>query len=446
MIKQGLVCSLMVAFFLLCFQGAILAQPKLPKDPNWLVDEEISRHVPGWNEGFIKCKPPYGGYNELTEHQEILNSWGYKARPIEEIKHLLPEPHYNVWSHPEIWGTFRINETAWEPIKPRGPMWERFMAQTKKNMGTCHLDKKGWLRNYRYGIPFPELKEDDPQIALKLVWNYFKRYQDNDRYVTMDMTTRDQAGYERHNLMLNHRLQMNGRVRPDEVTEEGLYKPNPKNLDFVYATPYVAPYNLRGTIPLYYRYNDPDKDDDMWIYIPSMRRVRRMSTAQHQDRLPGGLDWTWDNTEGFEGHVTRFDWTYLGRKELLIPVSGHSHCYYNPKGALNANDQYYQRRNCYVIKATYKEPVNMMDLILYLDPLLYTCCYSFDTDLKGRTWIVQYISQGRDKHWFYTMYDDFAFDVLRRHATRAHFAYAGSADVRLEHLTMDSLKKIYLAR
>ena len=171
-----------------------------------------------------------------------------------------------------------------------------------------------------------------------------------------------------------------------------------------------------------------------------------MATSQHQDRLPGGVDWTYDNTEGFEGHVGRFNYTYMGRQELLIPVIGHSHCYFNPDGMMNGVDQYYQRRNTYVLKISYKEPIIMTDIILYLDPLLYSACYSIDMDLKGRTWLIQLVTQGRNKDWFYTMYDDFVIDILERHGTRALFAFSGSAGYKVNDLSMTNLKKMYLSR
>ena len=430
------------------FQNSLFAafRTGLPHDPNWLVDEEISAYCEGWNKGHILCKPPRGGYNEITENQKILNSWGYKARPMEEIKDLLPEPQYNMYADPDAWGTMRINETAWEPVKPRGAMWEKFMAQTKKNKKEVYLDDKKWLRNYKYGMPFPDLDENDPKIAVKLIWNYFKRYQDNDRTVNMDITTKDRRGNERHNLLTNRRLQLNGRTKNDEHTVDGVYRPNPKNYEFIYTSPYVAPYNLRGTIAMYYRYNDPDKDDTMWVYIPSIRRIRRLSTAQHQDRVPGGLDWTWDNTECFEGNVTRFDFTYMGRKEMLVAVVAHSHTYWDPTSWMNCNDQYYQRRNCYVVKAKYKNPINMTEMILYFDPLLYTCPWSVDRDMKGRDWIIQIVTQGRDKHWFYAMYNDYAIDILRKHASRAQFSFSGSEDYTIEDLSMESMKREFLSR
>ena len=301
MVKKKLLYIILFALISFYFQGNTFAawRTGLPHDPNWLVDEELVRFSPGWNKGHIKVRAARGGVNKIVENQEIINSWGYKARPIEEIEDLLPEAIYNMYCHPEQWGTIRINETPWEAVKPRGSMWEKFLAQSEKNKKNVYLDERGWMRNYRWGIPFPDLDEKDPQIGLKLVWNYYKRYQDNDRVLRMDVAVKDRGGGERHNMMLNQRLQMSGRTRGDKNTEDGLYLPNPKNIEFVYAAPYVAPYNMRGTIALYYRYNDPDRDDDMWVYIPSIRRIRRLSTNQHQDRCPGGFDWTWDNTEGF---------------------------------------------------------------------------------------------------------------------------------------------------
>ena len=172
-----------------------------------------------------------------------------------------------------------------------------------------------------------------------------------------------------------------------------------------------------------------------------------MSVAQKQDRMPGGLDWTWDNSEGFEGHVTKFNFTYLGREEVLMPVMAHTHPYYNPASFLNANDQYYQRRNCHVVKATYKEPINMMDIILYIDPLLYEVCYSINTDTKGQLWLVQNTNRGRSKEWYYLMAGNgWIFDVQRRHGSKANFAFSGGVNMRVEDLTMDAMKKKFLAR
>jgi len=88
----------------------------------------------------------------------------------------------------------------------------------------------------------------------------------------------------------------------------------------------------------------------------------------------------------------------------------------------------------------------MTDLVLYLDPFLYTACFSGDYDIKGREWIDKFISQGRDKHWFYTMYNDWAFDIQRSHITGCLFAFSGTKDFRLSHFTMKNLMQDFLSR
>ena len=74
---------------------------------------EIPEKIPGNYEGKwygIFCtdvdpKDMVGvAYGEAFPDQKIINSWGYKAKPIEEIKDLLPEQFYNMCKHPELWG------------------------------------------------------------------------------------------------------------------------------------------------------------------------------------------------------------------------------------------------------------------------------------------------------------------------------------------------------
>jgi len=226
-LKKFFVFGVSLALFIVCFNDSLFAafRTGLPHNPDWKVDEEIADFVPGWNKGYFKCRPPKGGYNEIVEDQKKLNSWGYKARPIEEIKHLLPKANYELYSHPEIWGTIRINETAWEPVKPRGAMWEKFMAQTERNKKECYVDKDNWLRNYKYGILFPEPDENDPQIGVKLMWNFLEKFQDNDREVPMDISTKDRRGHERHNLFFYSLMQLEGQGKGWQPYPERAFPP-----------------------------------------------------------------------------------------------------------------------------------------------------------------------------------------------------------------------------
>ena len=54
-----------------------------------------------------------------------------------------------------------------------------------------------------------------------------------------------------------------------------------------------APFDARGIMLISYRYKSTDeprdqaKNDDTWVYVPTLRRVRRISTAQRTDAVVG---------------------------------------------------------------------------------------------------------------------------------------------------------------
>ena len=80
--------------------------------------------------------------------------------------------------------------------------------------------------------------------------------------------------------------------------------------------PILEPFDLKGVGFTYYRYLDPAKQDDTWLYLPSLRRVRRLSTAQRSDAL-FGQDTDRDSYGGYAGQIAWFEWKFLGEKEVL---------------------------------------------------------------------------------------------------------------------------------
>ncbi len=80
--------------------------------------------------------------------------------------------------------------------------------------------------------------------------------------------------------------------------------------------PILEPFDLKGVGGLSYRYIDPSKQDDTWLYLPSLRRVRRLSTAQRSDAL-FGQDTDVDCYYGYAGHIAWMEWKFLGEKKML---------------------------------------------------------------------------------------------------------------------------------
>ena len=343
----------------------------------------------------IQWVPPVAGFNPRFKDQKVIKSWGYKANPIEEIKDLIPGPFYDVIAHPEVWGDIRINETA--PFKWGGPLYKRYQEATEKYKGTCFVAEDGSLcggdpSGYKGGCPFP-----DPKTGDEIIWNYVKRFRGDDRSMPFDLAVVDRNGNTRYVAGENLMLYFNGR---NVCGPKPLLEPNPRGFEFMQTFGYIEPYDLRGTTPLFYRYTDPKKMDDMWMYIPALRRVRRMSAAQRCDRIPGGANLTWDMFEGFAGKPAMYKFKLIGKKTFLASRNAS----YVPmiiKGKhLRGVDDYFQRVETYIVEAVPKDPNWVFSkLVLYIDPEMYFGTYLMSYDRKGRIWNVFQYTQAADAKW-----------------------------------------------
>lgn len=57
---------------------------------------------------------------------------------------------------------------------------------------------------------------------------------------------------------------------------------------------FLEPADVRGTGFLVWSYADPNRDDDQWLYLPALHRVRRIA-AQERSRSFMGTDFTYDD-------------------------------------------------------------------------------------------------------------------------------------------------------
>jgi len=82
---------------------------------------------------------------------------------------------------------------------------------------------------------------------------------------------------------------------------------------------YQSPTNVKGTGFLTYDYPDADTDDDQWLYLPALRKVRRISAANRGDYFLG-TDLTYEDIKK-ESRIAAEDYTFvtLGTEE----VDGH---------------------------------------------------------------------------------------------------------------------------
>ena len=71
---------------------------------------------------------------------------------------------------------------------------------------------------------------------------------------------------------------------------------------------YLAPANIRGTSFLVYDYSAPDAANDQWLYLPALRKVRRIPAADRGDYFLG-TDLTFDEIRN-DNRVTLADWKF----------------------------------------------------------------------------------------------------------------------------------------
>lgn len=79
---------------------------------------------------------------------------------------------------------------------------------------------------------------------------------------------------------------------------------------------YRKPTNVKGTGFMTYDYFDAKKDDDQWLYLPALRKVRRISASDRGDYFLG-TDFTYDDIKK-EGKIEAADFKYttLGEEKI----------------------------------------------------------------------------------------------------------------------------------
>ncbi|MGH7857309.1 MAG: DUF1329 domain-containing protein, partial [Candidatus Binatia bacterium] len=148
----------------------------------------------------------------------------------------------------------------------------------------------------------------------------------------------------------------------------------------------LEPFDLKGVGGTSFRYLDPAKQDDTWLYLPSLRRVRRLSSAQRSDAL-FGQDTDVDSYYGYAGHIAWMTWKYLGKKEVLGAFHTENYPVKWAEGADWAFDDVWEKRRVHVIEGVSKlAQYAYSKRVLYIDDELWAVPYSDIYDRAGQLW------------------------------------------------------------
>ena len=334
-------------------------------------------HYP-WKDSYAKWSPGNKGFDEKYYKQDVIASYGWKAKDVEEIKGLLPPFLYEILKKPDVWGPRRVNVTKYIPND--GALWKAYQEATKKYKGTAKIDKDGWLRGYKAGCPFP-----NPKNGQELLWNFKKKFTEDDRILGTVTIITNRRGQDRYQTSDGNLMFFDGRLA---IAPKPLYTPNPNNYSRIDVYANAHPYEMQGTLSVIMQYDDPNREDKFWLYLPAMRRVRHLSAAQRTDRLPGGQDIMWENFDTFNGSAAAYNAKMLGRKEILVVHNGYPKSEWIEHAHLAGPNDFYQKVNVYVNELTPKNPdFPFSKFIHYLDPDTFNAYYGEWYDKKGRLYL-----------------------------------------------------------
>ena len=251
------------------------------------------------------------------------------------------------------------------------------------------------LQNYVAGLPFPTIDPNDPQAAVKVMWNAAYKWLATDDLDARDFSAdagpigSDGAGMrvERHfQLGFLRRLFYNGRLYVDPRPE----RPNPEGIRYRESLhPVVEPHDLRGVGMTSVRFIAPQRPDESWLYLPHLRRVRRLTNAQRSDAL-FNQDIDTDSYFGYSGHIGWMDWKFLGERTVLAPMHGtHYPVRWGEGSADFAFDDVWEPRRVYVIEGTSRLPQYAYSKrVLFVDAETFVVPLSDIYDHNGQLWKV----------------------------------------------------------
>ena len=276
---------------------------------------------------------------------------------------------------------------------------EQYLAATEHYRGQARIGPDGSLENWTAGRPFQPDEIDckgDPQAGLKIMWDFQAGGGDGQAhffYSYWDRGERLPLYYEGtgQRVQLAHRFEekhweMGGDIFRGEKRK------------FVFGVEVVAPFDARGIQLLSYRYKKSDgpradaRNDDTWVYVPTLRRVRRISSAQRTDAI-AGTDFTFDDLRSFNGIVPQYEWECLWEGQMIGPMNTQVKAYpydpdhnFGPYGLSFASDRW-ELREVWLVRMTPKNndhPYHHKDI--YIDKETFAPLYSFAYDRKDELW------------------------------------------------------------
>src|SRR6202167_6335097 len=251
-----------------------------------------------------------------------------------------------------------------------------YKSATEKYSPQVSLAPDGTMKGYAAGLPFPLVDANDPQAALKVMWNFSYRplYTDDAVSKNVEISSfkpgSSLADPVEHFTIGNVGFYNNtGRTEVAPIPTD----PEATRAGIRYrfgAYPFTEPSEMRGFGFIRYRNIDPKEEDNTWMMNPRTRHVNRASASELSDVIglyepgstPGGAS-TYastldpDSFFGFAAKIEDFNYKLLGEKPMLAVVNAaNSPAKACPTdGGRTICPENWEMRRLYVIEADAKQ-------------------------------------------------------------------------------------------
>jgi len=310
------------------------------------------------------------------------------------------------WIPPGLLDEFRFPELRVEIQAPGDYRTHHsYETATEQFHGQATIGDDGSLTNYTAGQPFSneQIAATTPdQAGLMVAWNQIHRWQYTGykvEAVTMSYLVPGSSAVpldEAHGLDGGGNLQRRLVEYYHRVYLSKLAWLN--NQDYRFDVPdsdsrffkdfisFLEPFDVKGTSFVVERYLDPHADDQVNIYSPTERRVRRFSARERADSFMGS-EATMDDFDGFSGRVLDYQWTYLGRRALLYVADTQQEVVrgFGPHSRLP--DDRWEVRDCHVVEIkSVLEDHPYGARVLFVDAQTWNGALSLIIDHDAKLW------------------------------------------------------------
>jgi hypothetical protein len=266
---------------------------------------------------------------------------------------------------------------------------------TIKYASRCKIGPDNALTGWVAGLPFP-----DPKKGVELAWNIFtcSGAPDDVSFESPFLLFDKNEKLERTFYWKLISRQWMGRLTIPPIPE---VKGNNGKIKRKVAFVILKPFDVKGFSMLRITYMDINKDDDVYSYVPAIRRIRRLTGSDVTDPLLGS-DQVYDDFETWQQKLNIKMTFRMMEREYIVPIQYFEHPKDMLKGTCFQVD--WEKRPLWILEINMNDPD-----YLYSKKILYvkksktntTCFGSEIYDQKGNF----YRSQGvtvpyRDKKTF----------------------------------------------